>query len=103
MVKLQTADVATFLETHINGHPDLNGLCRARAPRRPNPRILVYDVPTLPRDRGEQEAHFLEKLRLSNSFPEGGSFCSLSVAGQRVCAALGSFLRPSCLPLHSSN
>ncbi|GBL87129.1 hypothetical protein AVEN_218811-1 [Araneus ventricosus] len=72
LVRVHTAEMATFLEQHINGHPELNGLCRARAPRRPNPRILVYDVPALPGTREEQEANFLGKLRLSNSFPEGG-------------------------------
>ncbi|GBM52934.1 hypothetical protein AVEN_60127-1 [Araneus ventricosus] len=72
MVTLQTNDMTTLLETHINGHPELNGVCRARVPRRPHPRILIYDVPSLPGDREEQENCFLEKLRVSNSFPEGG-------------------------------
>ncbi|GBM65128.1 hypothetical protein AVEN_67231-1, partial [Araneus ventricosus] len=70
MVTLQTNDMANLLETHINGHPELNGVCRARVPRRPHPRILIYDVPSLPGDRVEQENCFLEKLRVSNSFPE---------------------------------
>ncbi|GBN91706.1 hypothetical protein AVEN_166737-1 [Araneus ventricosus] len=51
LVKLHTAEMVTFLETHINGHPELNGICRARAPRHPNPRILVYDVPVFPGTR----------------------------------------------------
>ncbi|GBM99180.1 hypothetical protein AVEN_122517-1 [Araneus ventricosus] len=72
MVTLQTNDMATFLETHINGHPEFNGVCRARVPKQPNPRILIYDVPSLPGDRDEQENCFLEKLRVSNSFPERG-------------------------------
>ncbi|GBM78068.1 hypothetical protein AVEN_154028-1 [Araneus ventricosus] len=72
LVRVHTAEMAVVLEQHINGHPELNGLCRARAPRRPNPRILVYDVPDLPGTREEQEATFLEKLSLSNSFPAGG-------------------------------
>ncbi|GBN60711.1 hypothetical protein AVEN_116753-1 [Araneus ventricosus] len=71
IVKLQTADMANILETHINSNPELNGVCRARAPRRPQPKILIYDVPTLPGDREEQELSFLGKLRSSNSFPEG--------------------------------
>ncbi|GBM15995.1 hypothetical protein AVEN_108592-1 [Araneus ventricosus] len=71
IVKLHTADMATILETHINGHSELNGVCRARAPRRPQPKILIYDVPTLAGDREEQENSFLGKLRSSNSFPEG--------------------------------
>ncbi|GBN38111.1 hypothetical protein AVEN_47752-1, partial [Araneus ventricosus] len=71
IVKLQTADMAIILETHINGNPDLNGVCRARAPRRPKPKILIYDIPALAGDREEQEISFLEKLRSSNSFPDG--------------------------------
>ncbi|GBM12771.1 hypothetical protein AVEN_247558-1 [Araneus ventricosus] len=58
LVKIETAAMATLLEKHINTHPDLISLCTARAPRRPSPRILVYDVPALPGDRGEQEALF---------------------------------------------
>ncbi|GBN03357.1 hypothetical protein AVEN_268068-1 [Araneus ventricosus] len=72
LVTLQTKEMATLLESHINGHSELNGVCRARFPRKPNPRILVYDVPVGPGDRDEQEHSFLEKLRVSNSFLEGG-------------------------------
>ncbi|GBM81871.1 hypothetical protein AVEN_22859-1 [Araneus ventricosus] len=72
LVTLQTKDMATLLESHINGHTELNGVCRARLPRRPNPRILIYDVPSLPGDRVAQENGFLAKLRVSNSFPDGG-------------------------------
>ncbi|GBN97425.1 hypothetical protein AVEN_206065-1 [Araneus ventricosus] len=81
IIKLHTADMATILETHINGNPELNGVCRARAPRRPQPKILIYDVPTLAGDREEQEISFLGKLRSSNSFPEGSVSVLFSTAG----------------------
>ncbi|GBO19691.1 hypothetical protein AVEN_42078-1 [Araneus ventricosus] len=81
MVKLHTAEMATILENHINAHPDLNGVCRARAPRRLQPKILLYDVPPMPGNREEQERSFLEKIRISNSFPEG----SVSVLFRRSC------------------
>ncbi|GBM23669.1 hypothetical protein AVEN_117412-1 [Araneus ventricosus] len=71
MVRVQTAAMAATLEEHINAHPELNGVCRARAPRRPQSRILVYDVPHIAGDREVQEQSFLGKLGLSNSFPDG--------------------------------
>ncbi|GBO27789.1 hypothetical protein AVEN_68245-1 [Araneus ventricosus] len=63
--------MAQTLRTHINAHPDLNGVCRAEEPRKPNPRVLLYDVPALPGDRGEQETLFLAPR--SNSFSEGAA------------------------------
>ncbi|GBN49491.1 hypothetical protein AVEN_55983-1 [Araneus ventricosus] len=74
--------MAQKLENHINAHPELNGVCRAGAPKRPNPRILIYDVPDLPDDRGEQEALFLTKLGVSNSFPEGAATVLFSRKGR---------------------
>ncbi|GBM98963.1 hypothetical protein AVEN_149783-1 [Araneus ventricosus] len=71
IVRTESTAMANILENHINTHPDLNGVCRAEEPKKPNPQILVYDVPELPGDRGEQENLFLAKLGQSNSFPEG--------------------------------
>ncbi|GBO28428.1 hypothetical protein AVEN_258799-1 [Araneus ventricosus] len=63
--------MAQILRDYINAHSDLNGVCRAEEPRKPHPRIMIYDVPPLSGDRGEQEARFLAQLERSNSFSEG--------------------------------
>ncbi|GBN96598.1 hypothetical protein AVEN_242581-1 [Araneus ventricosus] len=71
IVRTESTAMAQTLRNHINAHPDLNGVCRAEEPRKPNPRVLLYDVPALPGDRGEQETLFLAQLEKSNSFSEG--------------------------------
>ncbi|GBO33748.1 hypothetical protein AVEN_247211-1 [Araneus ventricosus] len=71
IVRTESPAMAQTLRDHINAHSDLNGVCRAEEPRKPHPRILIYDVPPLSGDRGEQEARFLAQLERSNSFSEG--------------------------------
>ncbi|GBN37782.1 hypothetical protein AVEN_172654-1 [Araneus ventricosus] len=73
IVRTENQAMAQTLRNHINVHPDLNGVCRAEEPRKPNPRVLLYDVPALPGDRGEQETLFLAQLERSNSFSEGAA------------------------------
>ncbi|GBN54892.1 hypothetical protein AVEN_237501-1 [Araneus ventricosus] len=73
IVRTESIAMANILENDINAHPDLNGVYTAEEPKKPNPRILVYDVPELPGYRVEQENLFLAKLGQSNSFPEGAA------------------------------
>ncbi|GBM09338.1 hypothetical protein AVEN_135064-1 [Araneus ventricosus] len=73
IVRTESTAMAQTLRHHINDHPDLNGVCRAEEPKKPNPRILLYDVPALPGDRVAQETLFLAQLEKSNSFSEGAA------------------------------
>ncbi|GBO04056.1 hypothetical protein AVEN_69515-1 [Araneus ventricosus] len=71
LVRTETLEMSRTLTTAINTHVDLGPVCNVREPRKRNPQILIYDVPTLPGDRDTAEVEFVAKLRSSNTLPEG--------------------------------
>ncbi|GBM11529.1 Retrovirus-related Pol polyprotein from type-1 retrotransposable element R1 [Araneus ventricosus] len=71
LVRVETSDMADKLVQAINSHPELQACCEARVPRKRSPQILIYDIPDMPGDRAMAEEEFLDKLRVSNSLPDG--------------------------------
>ncbi|GBL97217.1 hypothetical protein AVEN_84927-1 [Araneus ventricosus] len=71
LVRVETSEMADKLVLAINSHPELQVCCEARVPRKRSPQILIYDIPDMPGDKAMVEEEFLDKLRLSNSMPDG--------------------------------
>ncbi|GBN07191.1 Retrovirus-related Pol polyprotein from type-1 retrotransposable element R1 [Araneus ventricosus] len=71
LVRVETQVMADKLVQAVNGHLELQGCCEARVPRKREPQILIYDIPAIPGDRQIVEEEFLDKLRASNSLPDG--------------------------------
>ncbi|GBM46465.1 hypothetical protein AVEN_78607-1 [Araneus ventricosus] len=71
IIRTETIEMAKKLEIEINTHLELKNLCSAREPRKRSPQILIYDIAESAGDKSQEEADFIEKLKTSNTFPEG--------------------------------